>query len=74
MSDYCGELITEIISRRRFLQQAGLISGGLGVSIFGSLAWPRSALAVCDPPGSPGPRKNGAWIVGRSRPVGRHQR
>lgn len=54
MSDHCNELITEIMSRRRFLQQAGLISGGLGVGIFGSLASPRAVLAVCDPPGSPG--------------------
>src|SRR5205814_631521 len=53
MSDRCSESKTEIISRRRFLQQAGLTLGSSGVGIFGSLA-SRTALAVCDPPGSPG--------------------
>jgi polyphenol oxidase len=54
MSNDCNESILEIMSRRRFLQQAGLVSGGLGLGIFGSLGSPQTALAVCEPPGNPG--------------------
>src|SRR5262245_14680308 len=54
MSNHCNESIREIISRRRFLQQAGLISGSLGFGIIGNLGSPQTALAVCDPPGNPG--------------------
>ncbi|MEX5213524.1 MAG: tyrosinase family protein [Nitrospiraceae bacterium] len=44
-------------SRRRFLQQLGFGVGALGVSMFGGLALPQSALAVCEPPGNPGTPK-----------------
>jgi polyphenol oxidase len=54
MSNQCNDSMREIISRRRFLQQAGFVSGGLGLGMFGSLWLPQTALGVCDPPGSPG--------------------
>jgi polyphenol oxidase len=57
MSNRYNEPIKEIISRRRFLQQAGLVSGGVGLGIFSRLGSPQTALAACDPPGSPGTPK-----------------
>jgi polyphenol oxidase len=54
MSNHYNESITEIMSRRRFLQQFGLASGAVGLGVFGNLALPQTALAVCDPPGNPG--------------------
>jgi polyphenol oxidase len=54
MSNYHDESIARIVSRRRFLQQFGLASGAVGLNIFGGLALPSAALAVCDPPGNPG--------------------
>jgi len=54
MSNHYNESIIEIISRRRFLQQAGLLSGSLGLGILGGLGSPQTVLAVCEPPGSPG--------------------
>lgn len=41
-------------SRRRFLQQVGLGSSALGLSLLGGLALSQTAVAVCEPPGSPG--------------------
>ena len=70
--NHYNESITEIITRRRFLQQAGLLSGSLGLGILASLGSPQTALAICEPPGSPAPLKNGAVIVDQSGSVGPH--
>lgn len=50
-------VIPPLPSRRKFLQQLGLGAGALSFSLFGGLALPQSAVAVCEPPGNPGTAK-----------------